>query len=1218
MSEITRNQAIQIVEDIRTAISAGSVTNTMEAQVLEYCVSVLGRRIVEASLSGHIENLPDVAAFLEGISPSATLKALLEGITDAVEVINANIGNGYVYAGIATPSGTPVSGKVFYLAKQAGQYANFGGLTVTEGVNILKRNGSTWTQEQLLSMADIRKNPLIGYYECDTAGDTSAKTVTAAGYVLPATGGSVKIKMANRNTVANATLNINSTGAKPLYYNGQRAGVGNTWDTNEIIEVFYDGAKYQAYNVAGSNGDGVFDISAYNLTNGQPTPYEDLEAALGPDGNHVPLSLHKGGVSIKFIQGSAYSSDNKYVRYNLLAQSFTTDVTQWAVDDCGVYVDNPEFIAVWTDSEKNIIFAIEKDGNLHFGVGIPRQVIDYIQEKIDELSLDEYEDIVTFLGNLIEGDNTLQELLDKKVDGAYVENPEFIKVCTDSEGGILFGIKNNGDVFLGYGVPTQIKEYVETALLGKVNKEEGKILISIQYIQEIENPEYIEVVKDENGNLLWAIKKDGTVYFGAGIPKQIEDFMQDYNNTHIIEKELSVDFVMPGFFTRYGSIQFSNSLPDYSISNPVKLYEGDRIKIKCWAVANDPVLMEYQDRWNTYWANTLGNANILILPNATGWGEYECVVKKTSYYVFSCNASEGTQPTIKILRTLTQQSQIDSFDIGERDSYGITDHNYVDEYDFVPNLTKKKTNAILTYSADTKKDSNFIVNAVAYPNGEIIACRAGGNVVKIANDGTETVLLTIANAQDWRGMFMDSQLNVYVSPHSSTFYPGISALDRGLYKLSYGASQFEKVISLCRSTTEIKEWTANTQYAVGDKVMRDNQSDMYICKTAHTSASSFDVTYWNPIDVWTQETSYAVADLCKYRDRYYRCIENHTSTSSFDVTKWNAATEYMSNDDTIWTMCEDEYGFVYAGVYSHSMRANPSVYRSISAFSNLFYYQHNFIMNGTLPESRYGFNAVRHVHCINFNPFDNCLYAAVGEVNTICKSSTHGGTWDDLKVACYYGQPTYILGVKDGLVIGSDGHYSCGVSKLMSDGKTMKLCGRTAPGFIFNIRRSDLTGWLYAWTRIDNIVQNIDRCPPQEAVDDIDVYNEWIANAPAATLRFWNPYHEWALKYYPEDARRPQNAVIMVSKDEGETWEVFNKVKVGTNRASICGYITVGYFREGECLAGLLKPIDNTESEKAFVEPVVISEGKKKRTSDGYDLTGEIFIKLNTNNIINY
>lgn len=964
----------------------------------------------------------------------------------------------------------------------------------------------------------------------------------------------------------------------------------------------------------------VYDVSAKNPTAGPNNngKFESLSALLSDNNldTLIPASVRKGGMSIKYVQ----SSDNKYVQYRLVADEWSTNTEDWAIADEGVYVENPEFVKVFTDSEGKILWAIKYDGTVHYGAGVPQQVVDYINERIAELSLDEYENIVSFLDNIINGNDTLQELLDKKEDGVYIENPEFVKICTSSDGSILFGIKTNGDIIFGYGVPNQIKEYVETILSGKVDIEEGKSLIPIQYIQEAEQPEYIEVVTSNDGSLLWAIKKDGTLYFGAGVPKQIEDFIRDYNENCIIEKELSVDFVMRGFFNRYGAIQLaiSASLPDYSISKPIKLYEGDKIKIKCWAVANDPILLEYQDRWNTYWANTLGNANILILPNVTGWGEYECVVKKTSYYVISCDAPEEKLPTIKLFRSLSQQNQIDSFTMMERDSYGITNHNYVDKYDFVPDLTEKKTNSILTYPADTKKDSNFIVNAVAYPNGEIIACRAGGNVVKISNDGTETVLLTIPNSQDWRGMFMDSRLNVYVSPHSSTFSPGVAALDRGLYKLSYGASQFEKVISLCRSTTEIKEWTANTKYAVGDKVMRDNQSDMYICNTAHTSASSFDVTYWNPIDDWVQQTSYTVADLCKYQNRYYRCIENHTSTSSFDVTKWNAATEYMSNDDTIWTICEDENGFIYAGVYSHSIRANPAVYRTVSAFSDRYYYQHNFIMNGTLPESRYGFNTIRHVHCINFNPFDNCLYAAVGEANTICKSSTHGSTWEDLKVACYYGQPTYVLGVKDGLVIGSDGHYSCGVSKLMSDGKTMKLCGRTAPGFIFNIRRSDLTGWLYAWTRIDNIVADITKCPPPEAIDDIDAYNEWVENAPAAILRFWDLYHEWALKYYPEDARRPQNVVIMVSKDEGETWEVFNKVKVSQNNASICGYITVGYFRDGECLAGLLKPIDKTESGKAFVEPVVISEGKKKRTSDGYDLTGEIFIKLNTNNIINY
>lgn len=687
----------------------------------------------------------------------------------------------------------------------------------------------------------------------------------------------------------------------------------------------------------------------------------------------------------------------------------------------------------------------------------------------------------------------------------------------------------------------------------------------------------------------------------------------------IISQQISPDWEMLGSFNRYGTIiqSISQSAPNYSISKPIKLYSGDVITMTCWATANNPALLEYQDRWNTYWANTLGNANVLIMPTATGTATYKCRVPKTAYYVFSCDAAEEHSPQITLERSQYSASEIDSENRAAEDSYSIEQHNYVDQYDFVPDLVAKRANAILTYSADDKVSSNYMVNAVAYPNGEIIACRAGGQVVKVANDGTESVLLTIENSQDWRGMFMDSNLNVYVSPHAATFSPSVSAMDRGLYRLAYGSNTFTKVISLCRSITEITEWTSGREYAVGDKIMRDNQSDMYICSTAHTSGAAFDPTKWTAPTNWAANTAYAVGDLCIYNRCYFRCHTNHTSGSTFDISKWHAATEYMLNDDTIWTLCEDEKGHLYAGVYSHSVRANPAIYRSLDNGLTWFY-QHNFIMNGTLPESVYGFNAARHVHCVNFNPYDCCLYAAVGEVNTIVKSSNHGATWKDLHVACYYGQPTYVLGAKDGLVIGSDGHYSCGVSKLMTDGKTMKLCGRTAPGFIFNIRRSDLTGWLYAWTRIDNIVENDDRCPPYEAIDDVSAYNEWVENADPTVLRFWNSYHEWAEKYYPEDARRPQNAVIMVSKDEGDTWEVINKVKVSQNKASICGYITVGYFRDGECLAGLLKPINGTESGKAFVEPVVISEGKKKRTSSGYDLTGEIFVKTNTSNIVQY
>lgn len=148
----------------------------------------------------------------------------------------------------------------------------------------------------------------MGYFVCDTAAATAEKTIAATGYIL-ATGGSIKVMMVNDNTAANATLNINGTGAKPLFYNGVRVGTDNTWLAGETLNLFYDGTNWMATSVIWEGG--VFDISAFNPTNGQPTPYASLSAALGTNGVNVPAAYRKGGMSIKFVQ----SDDNKYVQW---------------------------------------------------------------------------------------------------------------------------------------------------------------------------------------------------------------------------------------------------------------------------------------------------------------------------------------------------------------------------------------------------------------------------------------------------------------------------------------------------------------------------------------------------------------------------------------------------------------------------------------------------------------------------------------------------------------------------------------------------------------------------------------------------------------------------------------------------------------------------------------------------------------------------------------
>lgn len=76
----------------------------------------------------------------------------------------------------------------------------------------------------------------------------------------------------------------------------------------------------------------IFDVSAHN----DGAVFESLSALLSSSNlsTLIPTSVRHGGMSIRFIQGSEQSSDNKYLQYRCMAKNFTTDVTQWqGVDD---------------------------------------------------------------------------------------------------------------------------------------------------------------------------------------------------------------------------------------------------------------------------------------------------------------------------------------------------------------------------------------------------------------------------------------------------------------------------------------------------------------------------------------------------------------------------------------------------------------------------------------------------------------------------------------------------------------------------------------------------------------------------------------------------------------------------------------------------------------------------------------------------------------------
>lgn len=85
-----------------------------------------------------------------------------------------------------------------------------------------------------------------GYATCTTAADTAAKVATMSGYVL-LLGGIVSVKF-NNAVPASATLNINSKGAKNIFYRGSAivAGIINAGD---IATFIFDGTQYHLISI---------------------------------------------------------------------------------------------------------------------------------------------------------------------------------------------------------------------------------------------------------------------------------------------------------------------------------------------------------------------------------------------------------------------------------------------------------------------------------------------------------------------------------------------------------------------------------------------------------------------------------------------------------------------------------------------------------------------------------------------------------------------------------------------------------------------------------------------------------------------------------------------------------------------------------------------------------------------------------------------------------
>lgn len=153
--------------------------------------------------------------------------------------------------------------------------------------------------------------------------------------------------MAEKKYISNKTgIELDAAIGKVLNIEETLSGTAATIPSSAAVKNYVDGITLL--------GNAVYNISEAN--NG--TTYANLAAALN-NGNNIPASIRKGGISIEFIQ----SSDNKYVQYRLKTNYFSIYEFDW--EQCGVVevLNQNESDLDFSDDNGNVL-ARFKDGEV--------------------------------------------------------------------------------------------------------------------------------------------------------------------------------------------------------------------------------------------------------------------------------------------------------------------------------------------------------------------------------------------------------------------------------------------------------------------------------------------------------------------------------------------------------------------------------------------------------------------------------------------------------------------------------------------------------------------------------------------------------------------------------------------------------------------------------------------------------------------------------------
>lgn len=99
-----------------------------------------------------------------------------------------------------------------------------------------------YTSRNIDGIAFNGSAPVNHYAECSTSAGASAKSVDCPNFILEK-GSRISILFTITNTANNPTLNVNSTGAKPIYYRGYPLPA-SALQANSLYDLIYNGSQW--------------------------------------------------------------------------------------------------------------------------------------------------------------------------------------------------------------------------------------------------------------------------------------------------------------------------------------------------------------------------------------------------------------------------------------------------------------------------------------------------------------------------------------------------------------------------------------------------------------------------------------------------------------------------------------------------------------------------------------------------------------------------------------------------------------------------------------------------------------------------------------------------------------------------------------------------------------------------------------------------------------